>query len=626
MLADPQETLVDRQIPHTNNNENFSSVICIESDQEEDERIREENRPTRLGVDRRLGRARDAMNRFLNSNGTNIALQQISYDAHGAGATVGNSCDDDDDDDDDLAIVGEVNRPMNHDTPIDSSAEFVDLDEEVEEQQRHPTAILVHRPLNEEYHETEGDDDALEIIQERTAGPRVRLNLPGGETIEISASPTDRPIRRSFEWQQNLRQSRRQMLRRSARRARQLLFEPEDSDSQEESDSVRLPPNILLFRRQEQLRQRQAQRRRYEQATENANTESSDSGLAEIRRRINSHPPDVRSAFEHAQSLHEFRSILQNVAPITLQECDADLIALFTEYRSRVVERWAEDRVRTNREEARANRDSFNRLTTRNNGRFLRSHVGTESSVAGGSLGSYIMMNVNRPPNHFGNWDHDYDDNDEEARTQSIMNMIQEREEMEHDMRTKKFMEKTKSQQDQFMKKSMALPDGYSASFDTEPKIKMEIVKDGKPQTVIVEDFELASKCEDVPVCCLCGVELGIGIPEDFHGISKVDRGVSFECLVYRYGFHCPYQSLSKPSQLDRDLSKRTFVASCGHTFCGRCFARIDNARSKSRMAKKKLAELRGSSHPDNYGPKTCPAPNCRACLRSRGKMREAFF
>lgn len=607
---------MDTQTIHRENREIIDSVICIDSDEDDDRRIREESRPTRLVVDRRRGRPRDGMNRFLNSNGTNVAIQQASRMITDSVSS---------DNTDDIAIIREVTRPINHEGPIDSNAEFVDLDEEPEYIENQPRAIQIDGDRIEHLPEGFDDDDRLEIVQERTTAPRVRLNLPGGETLEINASPTDRPIRRSFEWQQNLRQSRRQMLRRSARRARQILFEPEDSDSESSDNPIRLPPNVILYRQQEQLRQRQAQMRTSHERSNDASN-FNDPALTELRRRIDSHPPDVRSAFEHAQSLHEFRSILQNVAPVTLQECDSELISLFTEYRSRIVERWAEDRVRVSQEEARLNRNGYNDRMLRNRRRHFRIHMGVDGGGLGESLANYIMMNVNRNPEEAGNWGNEYDENDEEARTQSIVNMIQEREEMEHDIRTKKFMEKTKAQQELISKRSLELPDEYSASFDTEPKVKMDIVKNGKPETVIVEDFDLASRFEDIPVCCLCGVELGVGIPDDFQVISKVDRGVSFECLVYKYKFHCPYQSLAKPSQLDRDLSKRTFVASCGHTFCGRCFARIDNARSKSRMAKKRLSELKGSSHPDNYGPKVCPAPGCKACLRSRGKMREAFF
>lgn len=642
MAAKEGEGSSQRQMISTASHQPDQMVIVIESDAEEDNRTLQETQPIRLIPDRRLDRPRDSMNRFLNADGTNVAAQRVSQNElisedHLRG------------EDDEIAIVGEVSRPVEYDGPIDPGAEFVDLDEEPEfsteiaPSSTHPYTILINgenheQPSNSnnntavELNSNGDEDDGLIIVQERTTAPRVTLNLPGGETLEINASPTDRPVRRSFEWQENMRQPRRQMLRRSARRVGQLLFHP-DGNEGDDSTPVRLPANVTRFRQQEQHRLRQSEMRRRHQEQHNVDLGRNDPALTELRRRIDTFPPNVRSAFEHSASLHEFRSILETIAPITLQECDGELVPLFTEYRSRMVQSWAAGRVQSNQEEEQRIRDEIpeRQRRLRERRRHLRVHMGVGGGF-GESLANYILMNANGA---FGNnetpagWtynDEYYGEYNEEERTQSIVNMIQEREEREHDFRTKNYMEKSKSQQEAFVKRSLQLPDGYSASFDTQPKIKLDIVKNGKQESVIVEDDSLSSKWEDVPACCLCGVELGVGIPDDFAGIDKQDRSVSFECLVFKYQFHCPYQSLARPSQLDRDLSKRTFVASCGHSFCGRCFARIDNARSKSRIAKKKLAHFKGSSHPDNYGPKTCPAEGCKTSLRSKGKMREAFF
>lgn len=48
--------------------------------------------------------------------------------------------------------------------------------------------------------------------------------------------------------------------------------------------------------------------------------------------------------------------------------------------------------------------------------------------------------------------------------------------------------------------------------------------------------------------------------------------------------------------------------------------------QKKSKMPKKKLAQLKGSAHPDNYGPKLCPADSCKKLIRSRGRLKEVYF
>lgn len=59
-----------------------------------------------------------------------------------------------------------------------------------------------------------------------------------------------------------------------------------------------------------------------------------------------------------------------------------------------------------------------------------------------------------------------------------------------------------------------------------------------------------------VSSCVLCGVELGVGIPNDYFCITEEDKSLTFEDLVTMYDYHCLYQSLYRPTQLDRDLSK----------------------------------------------------------------------
>ncbi|CAI4058401.1 hypothetical protein N7582_001098 [Saccharomyces uvarum] len=609
-----------------------NSVILIDSDKEEDASIREANLPVRLYPDRRVGRRRDALNRFIRSDTTDATPQRI-------GTTLRSDGPDTQNDIDDVTIIREVGRFFGDDGPIDPSALYVDLDQEPgSETVETPRIIQVNNTngyLNENSNENNNDndndnDDGLTIVEERTARPRITLNLPGGERLEVNATPRDIPIRRSFEFQEDLAASRRQLLRRSAARARNLFVERSDEDDENDEEWTEntndLPETIQRARRESHMRmsRRVAERQHRIRAQQQRMVSNENMGTAirlqSIRERIQAYVPDIRSAFHHAESLHEFRSILQNVAPVTLQECEGELMALFTEFRNQLLQNWAIDRVRNTQEEAL---------------RLHREALEGQERVAGGALhhGPYresisSYLNFNGEDGFLTRlWGGPVlNEADEERHTQNIIDMIQEREERERDVVMKNLMNKTKAQQDEFEERAANLPEGYSASFDTTPKMKLDIMKNGKEETITVLDDDLAKTLEDVSVCCLCGVELGVGIPDDFVGMSQKDRGISFEGLVSRYKFHCPYQTLARPSVLDRDLSKRTFVASCGHTYCGRCYARIDNAKKKSKSPKKKLAELKGSAHPDNYGPKLCPADSCKKLIRSRGRLKEVYF
>ncbi|CAI4057776.1 hypothetical protein SKDZ_04G2200 [Saccharomyces kudriavzevii ZP591] len=598
------------------------SVILIESDKEEDASIREANLPVRLYPDRRVGRRRDALNRFVRSDSVGINPQRIH-------TTARPNRSDPQNDNDDVTIVREVGRFFGDDGPIDPSAHFVDLDHEPDsETLETPTTLQVDNMngyLNDNFNDNDNNDDGLTIVEERTTRPRVTLNLPGGERLEVNATTTDMPIRRSFEFQDDLAVSRRQLLRRSAARARTLFVDRSDENDEEwTEDTDNVPEAIQRARRESHMRmsRRIAERQLRAQQHRMASNENMNTSIRfqSIRERIQAYAPDIRSAFYHAESLHEFRSILQNVAPVTLQECEGELMALFTEFRNQLLQDWAIDRVRNTQEEAlRLHREALERQE-RATGRVFHRGPFRESitnylnfSGENGFLtrlwGSPVL-----------------NDADEERHTQNIIDMIQEREERERDVVMKNLMSKTKAQQEEFEDRAARLPEGYSASFDTTPKMKLDIMKNDKEETITVTDDDLARTLEVIPVCCLCGVELGVGIPDDFIGMNQKDRGISFEGLVSKYKFHCPYQTLARPSMLDRDLSRRTFIAACGHAYCGRCFARIDNAKKKSKTPKKKLASLRGSAHPDNYGPKFCPAESCKKPIRSRGRLKEVYF
>lgn len=639
-----------------------NDIILIESDDDQDRLTVDENRPVRLIQDRRVGRPRDSLNRFVNQNGTNRAILRRLEINNGENT---NTSNDNSDDDDGVEIVSTRDTQRNNDGPIYPETEYIDLeDDNINNDNNTRSRVL---SLNHGgQHTDHNEDDGLMIMEERTTHPTVTLTLPGGEHLQIDATTTDRPIRSSFEWQEELPETRRRLLRRSGRSlqraARSIFYDEEDSDNDNNENPnggtrSRLPRNIRRLHQQQEARIGDIERRRRQQNQDQSNLDSRNPVLEQIRRRIQTYPPDVRSSFDHAQSLHEFRSILQNIAPVTLQECGDELTSLFTQYRSHLMENWAAQRVQTARDDSRRTRlqqrpppghNIRRRLRDRYNGMTPEERLiglirprrnrsedrlnDSDEEFREGFISVVNMMNGNFDYDDLNEYDYDYDyvernqPERENERTQNIINMIQEREERERDARVKNFMLKTKTMQENFHEKAKNLPDGYSANFDIIPKMKLNIVKNGEEERVIVDDDDTWQYQIDVPTCALCGVELGVGIPDDFLGISKDDRGLSFEYLVDKYQYHCPFQSLLKPTQLDRDLSKRTYIANCGHTFCGRCYVRIENAKARIKMSKKKLAELKGSSNPDNYGPKKCPAADCKGILRAKGKMREMYL
>ena len=644
-------------------------VITIDSDEEEDQRVASEARVVRLMPDGRLGRARDFMNRFVNENGSNRALDEMAVARGTDGSAVAQTGDNnntaDDDDDDALEIISAVDHRDNAEGPIYPETAFVNLDDEPESVSHgSPNGVIMidHSGSNgggSADNNNNEEDDGIEIVRETTTNPHVILNLPGGHQLQIDANSLDRPMRSSFEWQEDMPASRRRLLRRSARTARRIgrtLFHESSSGDEANEDAneslarARVPIAVSRLRRQQMMRMQEIERRQRLRAQQLANQDNESGAssalgdMGELRTQIQSYPEGVRDAFDRAQSLHEFRSILQEIAPVTLRECGEELTVLYSRYRSRIMESWAAERVRQARQ-------NLSRVqgTQRPGIRSTQPARGPGGSLA--SVLSRIAVEHNarvampydgqeededpydEDYNAFRNAMFPYDDGygsdaerREQERTQNIINMIQRREELERDARVKSNMEKTKSMEDKFQERARELPEGYNADFDSTPKMQLQIVKDGKEEHVVVDDDDAMETEMDVPSCTLCGVELGVGIPDSFTGISEGDQGVSFEYLVDEYGYHCPYQSLLRPQQLDRDLSRRTYIANCGHTFCGRCYVRVENAKTRSKGARKDLAKLTGSSHPDNYGPRRCPAEGCKGLLRNKSRMREMYL
>lgn len=85
-------------------------------------------------------------------------------------------------------------------------------------------------------------------------------------------------------------------------------------------------------------------------------------------------------------------------------------------------------------------------------------------------------------------------------------------------------------------------------------------------------------------VCVLCGVELLQGIPEDYNETRKQKADVRHRADVnqlIKQNFRAPYIAINDYSKNEIELSKKIFVAYCGHVYCGRC---VNNIMSFKRM------------------------------------------
>lgn len=119
--------------------------------------------------------------------------------------------------------------------------------------------------------------------------------------------------------------------------------------------------------------------------------------------------------------------------------------------------------------------------------------------------------------------------------------------------------------------------------------------------------------------CELCGVQLGSGIPGDFSVSPKYDACLERYSRLYRV--QAPWFCSRMILAADIDLSKRVFVAKCGHVYCGRCIKNIGN-RPRNKRATKKLT----IDNPGIFAPKRCPAPQCNVEFRGKRTFTELYF
>lgn len=103
-------------------------------------------------------------------------------------------------------------------------------------------------------------------------------------------------------------------------------------------------------------------------------------------------------------------------------------------------------------------------------------------------------------------------------------------------------------------------------------------------------------------ICCeLCGITLGQGIPSDFRPDPRYN--LRLEKYAKQYRVQAPWFCISLCSEIDIDLSKRVFVAKCGHTYCGRCVKNIGNRPKRTKATPSGLT----IANPALYAPPKCP-------------------
>lgn len=120
--------------------------------------------------------------------------------------------------------------------------------------------------------------------------------------------------------------------------------------------------------------------------------------------------------------------------------------------------------------------------------------------------------------------------------------------------------------------------------------------------------------------CCeLCGVVLGVGIPESFSPDPRYDERISEYQTEYKS--LAPWFCFKQCTQVDVELSKRVFAAKCGHVYCGRCFKNIGSRPPLRRKRNETSIE-----NPRVYAPRACVADECGTNFRGKHPFAEVFF
>lgn len=126
-------------------------------------------------------------------------------------------------------------------------------------------------------------------------------------------------------------------------------------------------------------------------------------------------------------------------------------------------------------------------------------------------------------------------------------------------------------------------------------------------------------KNEETVCCELCAVVLGEGIPKDFTTNLQYDKNLQH--YMNDYKVNAPWFCSHQLTGVDKDLSRRVFVAKCGHVYCGRCIKNISNRPRKKR--KRGTIEMT-MENPNIYAPSKCTG--CDERFKGKKSFTELFF
>lgn len=176
---------------------------------------------------------------------------------------------------------------------------------------------------------------------------------------------------------------------------------------------------------------------------------------------------------------------------------------------------------------------------------------------------------------------------------QDLMEMIQRREEAEFDKKREKNLDGTAGVQREMDERVAAIKEPFTTKIDQQ------------------EEY----------VCPLCAVTLGVGIPDDFTS-NRASRPLP--AWQESEDVRAPFRALELVTAADRDLSKRVFVARCGHTYCGRCVRNISKAREmKGRRYKREENDI---TNLYVCSPKQCIGADCSKRLTGKTAFVEVFL
>lgn len=179
----------------------------------------------------------------------------------------------------------------------------------------------------------------------------------------------------------------------------------------------------------------------------------------------------------------------------------------------------------------------------------------------------------------------------------------------QEDFTTERIMERIDRDNEQIIDRKLRDENQYNRSIVKEKRegIKRE-----------VQGYKSAISHDDNIGCELCGITLGEGIPEDF----KPDIKYGKKLLIHSAENNClaPWFCFKQLTDTDKDLSKRVFIAKCGHLYCGRCIKNIGN---RPRIKRGQPLDI---DNPNVYAPNHCIATECNTRFRGKNVFTELYF